>query len=131
MTWADGLGEWEDGYNSGALRKAVDAGLVDMNELVQVWKSKPIPEGPVVLRKALPEDTKIKMTGLMASLKSMDADCAYNVFAGEKLGLMPITMMHICPSLARDKQKQTNSKMSSGPNMRSALFKRFRNVENT
>ena len=91
VTWADGLGNWEDGYNSGALRKAVDAGLVDMNELVQIWKSKPIPEGPIVLRKALPEDVKIKMTGLMASLKDMDADCAYNVFAGEKLGLMPIT----------------------------------------
>ena len=28
VTWADGLGNWEDGYNSGALRKAVDAGLV-------------------------------------------------------------------------------------------------------
>lgn len=26
VTWADGLGDWEDGYNSGALRKAVDAG---------------------------------------------------------------------------------------------------------
>ncbi|NCW64986.1 MAG: phosphate/phosphite/phosphonate ABC transporter substrate-binding protein [Rhodobacteraceae bacterium] len=91
VTWADGLGNWEDGYNSGALRKAVDAGLIDMNELVQIWKSKPIPEGPIVLRQALPEDVKIKMTGLMASLKDMDADCAYNVFAGEKLGLMPIT----------------------------------------
>lgn len=34
VTWADGMGEWEDGYNSGALRKASDAGLVDMNELV-------------------------------------------------------------------------------------------------
>ena len=62
-----------------------------MNELVEIWKSKPIPEGPIVLRKALPEDVKIKMTGLMASLKDMDADCAYGVFAGEKLGLMPIT----------------------------------------
>lgn len=27
VSWADGQGEWEDGYNSGALRKAVDAGL--------------------------------------------------------------------------------------------------------
>ena len=26
VTWADGQGEWEDGYNSGPLRKAVDAG---------------------------------------------------------------------------------------------------------
>ncbi|MEO0693447.1 MAG: phosphonate ABC transporter substrate-binding protein, partial [Pseudomonadota bacterium] len=55
VTWADGQGAWEDGYNSGALRKAVDAGLVDMNELVEIWKSKVIPEGPIVLRNELPE----------------------------------------------------------------------------
>lgn len=91
VTWADGLGAWEDGYSSGALRKAVDAGLVDMNDLVQIWQSKPIPEGPVVLRKALPEDVKVKMTGLMASLKSMDADCAYGVLQGDAKGFMPIT----------------------------------------
>lgn len=91
VTWADGLGEWEDGFNSGALRKAVDAGLVDMNDLVQIWQSKPIPEGPFVVRKALPEDVKIKMTGLLASLKSMDEDCAYGVLQGEAKGFMPIT----------------------------------------
>ncbi len=91
VTWADGLGNWEDGYNSGALRKAVDAGLIDMNDLVKIWQSKPIPEGPVVLRKELPEDVKLKMTGLMASLKSMDEDCFYGVAAGEAKGFMPIT----------------------------------------
>lgn len=91
VTWADGLGAWEDGFNSGALRKAVDAGLVDMNDLVQIWQSKPIPEGPVVLRSALPEDVKVKMTGLMASLKSMDPDCFYGVAAGDAKGFMPIT----------------------------------------
>ncbi|WP_306153068.1 phosphonate ABC transporter substrate-binding protein [Roseovarius sp. MMSF_3281] len=91
VTWADGLGNWEDGYNSGALRKAVDAGLVDMNDLVQIWQSKPIPEGPVVLRSELPEDVKLKMTGLMASLKSMDEECAYGVLQGDAKGFMPIT----------------------------------------
>lgn len=91
VTWADGLGNWEDGYSSGALRKAVDAGLVDMNDLVEIWKSKPIPEGPVVLRKALPENVKLKMTGLMASLKSMDDECFYGVAAGDAKGFMPIT----------------------------------------
>ena len=33
VSWADGLGAWEDGFNSGAFRKAVDAGLVDMTQL--------------------------------------------------------------------------------------------------
>lgn len=90
VTWADGIGEWEDGYNSGALRKASDAGLVDMNDLVEIWKSKPIPEGPIVLRKDLPERVKLDITTLTASLPYMDADCAYNFMAGEALGFQPI-----------------------------------------
>ena len=91
VTWADGQGDWEDGYNSGALRRAVDAGLVDMNDLVQIWKSAPIPEGPVVLRKALPEDVKVKMTALMASMPAMDYDCYYGVAAGDSKGFQPIS----------------------------------------
>lgn len=90
VTWADGLGEWEDGYNSGALRRAADSGVVDMNEITEIWKSKPIPEGPIVLRKALPADVKMKMTALWASLTAIDPDCAYGVLAGEHKGLMPI-----------------------------------------
>ncbi len=91
VTWADGQGDWEDGYNSGALRRAVDAGLVDMNDLVQIWKSAPIPEGPIVLRKSLPADVKAKMIALVDSLHENDADCAYGVAAGDSLGFDPIT----------------------------------------
>lgn len=91
VTWADGQGEWEDGYNSGALRRAVDAGLVDMNDLVEIWKSAPIPEGPIVLRKSLPADVKEKMIALVDGLHEADADCAYGVAAGESLGFDPIT----------------------------------------
>ncbi|MEO0764162.1 MAG: phosphate/phosphite/phosphonate ABC transporter substrate-binding protein, partial [Pseudomonadota bacterium] len=90
VTWADGLGEWEDGYNSGALRKAADAGLVDMTDLVQIWQSPVIPEGPIVLSKSLPERVKLEVTGMMASLESMDPECAYGVMAGEVAGLAPI-----------------------------------------
>jgi len=90
VTWADGIGEWEDGYNSGALRKASDAGLVDMNELVEIWRSKPIPEGPIVLRKDLPERVKLDMVAMTGSLKALDPECAYNFMAGDSLGVMPI-----------------------------------------
>ena len=91
VTWADGQGEWEDGYNNGALRKAVDAGLVDMNDLVEIWRSKPIPEGPIVLRTALPDGVKATMTALMDGLYETDAECAYGVTAGESLGFRPVT----------------------------------------
>ena len=91
VTWADGQGEWEDGYNSGALRKAVDSGIVDMNDIVEIWKSKPIPEGPIVLRKALPADVKAKVTEFLNGLHAKDPQCAYNMAAGETAGFRPIT----------------------------------------
>lgn len=91
VAWADGLGNWEDGYNSGAFRKAADAGLVDMNDLVQIWKSKLIPEGPMVLRKALPQEVKDKVTRLTADLHETDRDCAYGVAHGEAMDFVPVT----------------------------------------
>lgn len=91
VTWADGQGEWEDGFNSGALRKAVDAGLIDMNDLVEIWRSAPIPEGPIVLRKELPADVKEKMTALVDGMYEQDQDCTYAISAGESLGFDPIT----------------------------------------
>lgn len=90
VTWADGQGAWEDGYNSGALRKAVDAGLVDMNELTEIWRSREIPEGPVVVRKSLPQDVKDKMTALVDGMYEADPECTYNISAGESLGFRPI-----------------------------------------
>ncbi|HHZ09444.1 MAG TPA: phosphonate ABC transporter substrate-binding protein [Rhizobiales bacterium] len=91
VTWADGLGNWEDGYNSGALRKAVDAGLIDMNDIVQIWKSKPIAEGPITLRKALPQDVKQKVIDVLQNMHATDKQCAYNIAAGETAGFRPIT----------------------------------------
>jgi phosphonate transport system substrate-binding protein len=91
VSWADGLGNWEDGYNSGAFRRAADAGLVDMNDLVEIWKSKLIPEGPMVVRKALPQEVKDKVTKLTADLHETDKACAYGVAAGEAMDFVPVT----------------------------------------
>ena len=90
VSWADGLGNWEDGYNSGAFRKAADAGLVDMNNLVEIWRSAMIPEGPMVVRKALPQDVKDKVTALTADLWETDKECAYAVAAGDAKDFIPV-----------------------------------------
>ncbi|MEQ8402180.1 MAG: phosphonate ABC transporter substrate-binding protein [Roseitalea porphyridii] len=91
VTWADGQGNWEDGYNSGALRKASDSGIIDMNDIVEIWKSKPIPEGPIVLRRALPDDVKAEVVSFLEGLHAQDEQCAYNMAAGETAGFRPIT----------------------------------------
>jgi phosphonate transport system substrate-binding protein len=90
VSWADGLGNWEDGYNSGAFRRAADAGLVDMNDIVEIWRSALIPEGPMVVRRALPQDVKDKVTELTANLWETDPECAYNVAAGEAKDFVPV-----------------------------------------
>jgi phosphonate transport system substrate-binding protein len=90
VSWADGLGNWEDGYNSGAFRRAADAGLVDMNDIVEIWRSAMIPEGPMVVRRALPQDVKDKVTELTANLWETDPECAYNVAAGDAKDFIPV-----------------------------------------
>ena len=105
VTWACGLGNWVDGYNSGALRKAADAGLVDMTQIQEIWRSKVIPEGPIVLRKALPESVKLKITAMLASLPSMDAECAYGFMAGEIKAIAPIDHSDYLSIIAARKAK--------------------------
>ncbi len=90
VSWADGLGNWEDGYNSGAFRKAADAGLVDMNTIQEIWRSKLIPEGPMVVRKSVPQDVKDKVYALMDTMWETDPECGYNVAAGEAKDFVPV-----------------------------------------
>lgn len=90
VSWADGLGNWEDGYTSGAFRKAADAGLVDMNDIVEIWRSTLIPEGPLVVRRALPQDVKDKVYAMMDTMWATDKECAYNVAAGDAKDFVPV-----------------------------------------
>ena len=73
------------------VRKAADSGIVDMNDIVEIWRSSPIPEGPVVLRKALSDETKTTIIDLLSNLHANDPDCAYGVAAGETAGFTPVT----------------------------------------
>jgi phosphonate transport system substrate-binding protein len=106
VSWADGLGNWEDGYNSGAFRRAADAGLVDMANLVEIWRSKLIPEGPMVIRSALPTDVKDKVTQLTADLWETDKECAYNVAAGDAKDFVPVTLQEYEGVLAARKLQE-------------------------
>jgi phosphonate transport system substrate-binding protein len=90
VSWADGLGNWEDGFNSGAFRKAADAGLVDMSTMQEIWRSKLIPEGPMVVRRELPQDVKDKVYAMLDTMWADDPECAYNVAAGEAQDFVPV-----------------------------------------
>jgi len=91
VSWADGLGNWEDGFTNGAFRKAADAGLVDMNTIQEIWRSKLIPNGPYVIRRSLPQDVKDKLYAMVDTMWADDKECAYALAAGEAMDFVPVT----------------------------------------
>ena len=82
-TWASGVGEFKDGYTSGNLKKMVDKGIVDMDELVEIWKSPQIPNGPVVVRTGLDGDMKQKFKQFMLDLPTSDPSCFSAIQGGD------------------------------------------------
>lgn len=82
-TWGSGVGEFKDGYTSGNLRKMVDKGILDMNDLVELWRSPLIPNGPIVVRASMADDMKAKFKQFMLDLPKTDAACFSAIMGGD------------------------------------------------
>ncbi|WP_248448913.1 phosphonate ABC transporter substrate-binding protein [Sinorhizobium meliloti] len=89
-TFGSGVGEFKDGYTSGNLRKMVDKGIVDMNDLVELWKSPLIPNGPIVVRTALNDEMKAKFKQFMMDLPKTDAACFSAIQGGDFTGFVEV-----------------------------------------
>ncbi len=58
VTWASGQGEESEGFTRGNLRTMVQRGLLNMNDLRVIWRSDPILNGPLTVRRDLPDAFK-------------------------------------------------------------------------
>jgi phosphonate transport system substrate-binding protein len=54
VTWASGQGEEAQGFTRGNLRSMVEKGMLNMGDMRIIWTSRPIPNGPLVVRADLP-----------------------------------------------------------------------------
>ncbi|MBA4796681.1 phosphonate transport system substrate-binding protein [Rhizobium rosettiformans] len=91
-TWGSGVGEFKDGYTSGNLRKMVDKGILNMDDLVEVWKSPLIPNGPVVVRTSMNEDMKTKFKEFMMGLPESDPACFSAIQGGDFKGFTEVNV---------------------------------------
>lgn len=91
VTWASGVGDYNDGYTSGNLHEMVQKGELDMHDLVQLWQSPLIPNGPLVYRSALGEEWGKKLTDFFNDLVTSDPKCFASVELGEFKGYSPVT----------------------------------------
>ncbi|MCB9992077.1 MAG: phosphonate ABC transporter substrate-binding protein [Hyphomicrobiaceae bacterium] len=102
-TWSSGIGNWEDGFTSGNLRSMVDKGILDMNDLVELWRSPLIPNGPLVVRTTLDPDIKAEFIALMKALPASDPDCFYAVENGEFKDFVDVNVDFYAPIIAARK----------------------------
>jgi phosphonate transport system substrate-binding protein len=104
-TWASGVGEFKDGYTSGNLRKMVDKGILNMDDLVELWRSPLIPNGPLVARTSLNADMKAKMTDYLLKLNESDPACFKAISAGDNKSYAPVKVEFYQPII--DARKAT------------------------
>ncbi|MEM6666844.1 MAG: phosphate/phosphite/phosphonate ABC transporter substrate-binding protein, partial [Pseudomonadota bacterium] len=90
VTWVSGVGAWEEGYTSGNLRKMVDKGILNMDDINQIWSSNLIPNGPIVMRKELPKEAKDTMLGMKQWILANDPECAENIANGIVKAWVPV-----------------------------------------
>ncbi|NKN37133.1 phosphonate ABC transporter substrate-binding protein [Agrobacterium sp. a22-2] len=91
-TFGSGVGEFKDGYTSGNLKKMVDKGILNMDDLVELWKSPLIPNGPVVVRTSMNEDMKSKFKTFMMDLPKTDAACFSAIQGGDFKGFTEVNV---------------------------------------
>jgi phosphonate transport system substrate-binding protein len=91
-TFGSGVGEFSEGYTSGNIRTMVEKGLLDMEDVVEVWRSPLIPNGPTVMRKDLPEDLKAKIVAFYTALPTEDYECFRGIENGDFKGYTPVTV---------------------------------------
>ncbi|EHS52451.1 phosphonate ABC transporter, periplasmic phosphonate binding protein [Rhizobium sp. PDO1-076] len=91
-TFGSGVGDFKDGYTSGNLRKMVDKGILNMDDLVELWKSPLIPNGPVVVRTSMNEDMKTKFKQFMIDLPKSDPACFSAVQGGDFTGFAEVNV---------------------------------------
>ena len=90
VTWGSGVGEFSEGYTSGNIRSMVDKGMLDMEDVVELWKSPLIPNGPIVLRSTLDQETKDKIEAFLKALPETNYDCFRAAQAGDYNGYVEV-----------------------------------------
>jgi phosphonate transport system substrate-binding protein len=89
-TWSSVIGDEAKGYTSGQLTKMVSKGTLNMKDIVILWKSDVIPNGPSVVRSALPADLKAKITDYLRNLNKTDGACLKAIEGGDYEGLVEV-----------------------------------------
>jgi phosphonate transport system substrate-binding protein len=94
VTWSSVIGDVEEGYSRGNLRRMVERGQLEMGDVRILWQSDLIPEGPYVVRKALPQEAKDLFRELLLDLADSDPACFERIVGEVGVDFEAITHEH-------------------------------------
>jgi phosphonate transport system substrate-binding protein len=91
VTWASGQGDEAQGYSRGNLRAMVEKGMLNMRDLRVIWRSRPIPNGPMTVRRDLPAEFKRDFTQFHLALASAHPQIYAQIERGSGQGYAEVT----------------------------------------
>jgi len=83
----------------------VDKGVLNMDDLVELWRSPLIPNGPLVARTSMNPEMKAKMSDYLLKLAETDPACFKAVSAGDNKGYTKVQVEFYKPII--DARKAT------------------------
>ena len=89
-TFGSGVGKWEEGYTAGNLYQMVKKGNLDMDDIVEVWKSPLIPNGPLMVTNKLGDAMKQKVESFFMELPKKDLACFQGFTKGKNTAYIKV-----------------------------------------
>jgi phosphonate transport system substrate-binding protein len=86
VTWASGIGEESQGFTRGNLRAMVDKEMLKMADIRLIWRSRPIPNGPIGVRRDLPQAFRDDMRAFHLALPAAHPDIYREIERGSGQG---------------------------------------------
>ena len=108
VTWTSGLGDPATGYSRGNLRMMVDKKMLDMKDLRIIWKSRPILNGPLTVRKSTPLAFQEDMLAFHLALPKAFPDIYHQVDMGNGMGWVPVKHEDFQPFIDMLQQEATD-----------------------
>ncbi|KFK95682.1 MULTISPECIES: phosphonate ABC transporter substrate-binding protein [unclassified Serratia (in: enterobacteria)] len=85
VTWTSMVGDYDSGYSSGAFGRLIRMDHPDLMKKVRIiWQSPLIPNGPVLVRQALPADFKSQLVSAIKKLDKEDHACFIKAMGGKQ-----------------------------------------------
>ncbi|CAI0938497.1 Phosphate-import protein phnD precursor [Serratia rubidaea] len=85
VTWTSMIGDYNSGYTSGAFTRLIRMDQPDLMKKIRIiWQSPLIPNGPILVRSALPAEFKTKLVAAIKKLDKEDHACFVKALGGKQ-----------------------------------------------